>query len=73
MIKIAFLCLVTFSLLVISLQQEEEDNVRDEPNCKKYREIVSFRINSFVMTTQTYIFTIPSYIRLRVFMIIIVE
>lgn len=50
MIKIAFLCVVTFSLLVISLQQEEE-NVRDEPNCKKYREIVSFRINSSVMTT----------------------
>lgn len=51
MIKIAFLCVVTFSVLVISLQEEEEeDNVRDEPNCKKYREIVSFRINLSVTT-----------------------
>lgn len=51
MIKIAFLCVVTFSLLVISLQQEEEEeNEGDEPTCKKYREIVSFRINSFVIT-----------------------
>lgn len=50
MIKIAFLCLLTFSLFMISLQQEEEENVEDEPNCKRYREIVSFRSNSSVMT-----------------------